>query len=63
MSDGYDHGGTDSTVQIQLVGDDGSVTQWKTLDHWFYDDFEHGTVNKFTVDLLNVGMPCIVNMS
>jgi len=62
ISDGYKEGGTDSTVQVQLVGENGDVTEWKVLDHWFHDDFEQGSTGKYKVDLLDVGMPCMINI-
>jgi len=62
VSDGYDEGGTDSTVEIQLVGESGKLTEWKILDHWFYNNFEQGSIDKFTTNLLDVGMPCLINI-
>ena len=63
VGDGYDEGGTNSTVEIQFVGEDGRLTEWKVLDHWFYNNFEQGNTDKFSVNLLDVGMPCMINIS
>lgn len=63
VSDGYKFGGTNSTVKVQFVGADGSETKWKTLDRSFHDDFEPGAEDKYDFKLLDIGMPCIVNIS
>jgi len=62
VSDGYKFGGTNSTVKVQFVGADGSETKWKTLDRSFHDDFEPGAEDKYDFKLLDIGMPCIVNI-
>nr|XP_002123695.1 arachidonate 5-lipoxygenase-like [Ciona intestinalis] len=55
--------GTDSTVSIELFGEDGAVSTGSVkLDQEFYDNFEPGRLDTFTTELKDVGLPLIVRI-
>nr|XP_039250397.1 allene oxide synthase-lipoxygenase protein-like [Styela clava] len=51
----YGEGATDSTVSVQLVGENKSYTDWHTLDKFGRDDFEQGSTDEFTIEDKEVG--------
>lgn len=62
-SDAYKDAGTNAYVYVQLVGADGKTkTDWAHLDILFKDNFQVGSTDKFKVQLLDVGLPTILNL-
>ena len=63
-SDAYSDAGTHSYVYVQLVGKDGvTKTEWMHLDLLFTDNFQVGSVDTFVVQMRDVGLPIILNIS
>lgn len=62
-SDAYVDAGTNAYVYVQLVGADGvTKTDWTHLDVLFQDNFQLGSTDKFEVQLVDVGLPTILNI-
>nr|CAB3221311.1 arachidonate 5-lipoxygenase-like [Phallusia mammillata] len=60
--DAYSEAGTNSSVYIEFVGEDGKSTGWHNMDHFWSNDFERGQVNHFKLTAPSVGLPLIVRI-
>lgn len=57
--------GTIATVCVKIVGEDGTSTGWNSLDYFFKNDFQKGSVETYTVHNNDdeVGKPALLHFS
>lgn len=54
---------TDSTVNMEMVGEDGNSTGPMKLDRFLSNDFERGSTNEFELVADDVGLPILLRLS